>query len=175
MVPCLYTKNSAKIHVEVLKYILFENPPFINKFIEKNQLLYRDKETLINNAKEDHERTKQFVKEYCEEVSRKSNFMKNREEERKNGNIEENSNSNKEDQEKNEKIEQESKINSSNMSTDTNTIKNDPEDKNKKESKQKSEAEILLEEEKYKKELREKIEEGFKTMKEIREKVLIFD
>jgi len=72
MVPSLYTKASVKFHVETLRYVLVENPPFINKFVEKYTIIYRDIETLMVQAKEEQEKSRKMFKEYCDEMSGKN-------------------------------------------------------------------------------------------------------
>ncbi len=125
MVPCLYTKSSLKKHVEVMKYIMYENPPFINKFTEKSQVIYKDIDNLVTNAKGDHDKTRQFVKDYVEEVHGKRSNKVNQEKDKgdKNSNdpkeSEDNSNEKKEEEvETKEKTEKTEKYE---LNTDSNT------------------------------------------------------
>jgi hypothetical protein len=183
MVPTMYSKSSAKNHVEILKYIMYDNPPFINKFTEKTQILYKDLDNLIANAKDDNEKARQFVKEYVDEINGRNGTRTTEETER----LDKESKDTKElqDGEKENKTAQTTvtgpstttKTTVDNKTPATNNNVKEAEEKNKKDTKEvvaekkKTEADLLEEEEKFRKEFKEKIEEGFKNMKEIKEKV----
>jgi len=194
MVPTMYSRSSAKNHVEVLKYILNDNPPFINKFTEKSQILYKDLESLIANAKEDNEKAKQFVKDYCDEINGRVNYNEKPKEDREKGDKEsndpkENTEPSKETQDLDSKKEtkgptstntstvkeneEKNKVDPKSTVTNTETTSTNVNTNSEKSDKQKSEVELLADEEKIKKEFKEKIEVGLKNMKEIREKVTI--
>lgn len=186
MVPCLYSKSTAKIHVEVLKYILYENPPFVNKFIEKSHVIYKDVETLISNAKEDNEKAKQYIKEYIQEMTDKKGTNKEDGEEN-----ETDVKDNKEGILKTEGEKQEvnkstsTTVTDSQPKTDTKESK-EQEDKSKVDPKatakptttnvqEKSEAERREAEERLKKEFIEEMEVGIRNIREVKEKVMNID
>jgi hypothetical protein len=178
MVPTMYSKSSAKNHVEILKYIMNDNPPFINKFTEKSQILYKDLDSLIANAKDDNEKARQFVKEYVDEINGRNGTRTTEGEKlEKEGKDSKELNSG----EKGDKTAQTTVTSEAKVDNKTsNTVSNETDEKIKKDKKdskevvadkKKTDVDLMEEEEKFRKEFKEKLEEGFKNMKEIKEKV----